>query len=61
MKKIIVMLVVVVAIFATTGCSMEVSARGNAYYPKENGGDIYKSRAVEHSNTGSWSWGNAGK
>ena len=66
MKKFTEKLWVVVAavlvwgtILMLAGCSVEVS--GRAFYPGENGGDIYKSRGVEKNNTGSWSWGDADK
>lgn len=58
--KTVLAIGMLILIVALAGCSMEVTARGSAYHKNENGGDIYKSRAVEKQNSGEWSWGNAG-
>ena len=58
---VILTLAMLMTIAFLSGCSVELSAKGSTYYKNENGGDIYKSRAVEKQNSGAWSWGNAGK
>ncbi len=57
MKYLVSVLVIVACLFA--GCSGRLIAEGEIYYPKENGGNVCKSRAEFHRSS-SWNRKTAG-
>jgi len=42
------------------GCSTSMTIEGKAFYPKENNGEVWKSRQANPDKP-IWSWGEAGK
>ena len=42
---------VLLLILALSGCSLQVGARGEAYWPKENKDNVWRSRAEFHRKT----------
>ncbi len=46
MNRIVLLVAVLACLFA--GCSFQAGARGELYYPKENQGNVWKSRAEFH-------------
>ncbi len=49
--KNLVSLVVIVAACLFAGCSGRIIAEGEVFYPKENQGNVWKSRAEFHRKT----------
>lgn len=55
---IVVALVFFFAIISLAGCSGKITARGQVFYPKENNGELWKSRQANPSKPIThWSWG----
>ena len=42
-----------------TGCDVGMSVNAKAFYPKENNGEVWKSRQANPEKP-IWNWGNAG-
>ncbi len=43
--------VIIVFVIVQSGCSLQVGARGEAYWPKENKDNVWRSRAEFHRKT----------
>lgn len=50
--------VMMLFLLLSCGCSTQITARADVYYPKENGGNAYLSRETFHYT--SWNKGNSG-
>ncbi len=59
MRKRIFSIVVVVLMagmaLLSSGCQGSITAKGAAFYPEENNGEVHKSRSASAGST--WSWG----
>ena len=51
--KNLVSLLLITAVLFVTGCSARLVAEGELYYPKENQGNVWRSRAEFHRKS-SW-------
>ena len=49
--KYILIMVLYLIILSLSGCSLQVGARGEAYWPKENKDNVWRSRAEFHRKT----------